>query len=59
MPKRRPASPRPKRLRVRAQRRIEPDLQRIGRAVIELALQAGTGTTDASPSPTNGSEESS
>lgn len=59
MPKRRPASPRPKNLRVRAQRREEPDLQRIGRAVIELALQASTTNTDTAPPATNGAEESS
>lgn len=59
MPKRRPASPRPKNLRVRAQRREEPDLQRIGRAVIELALQASTANTDALPPAPNVSEESS
>ncbi len=59
MPKRRPASPRPKNLRVRAQRREEPDLQRIGRAVIELALQASTGNANASPPAPNDSEESS
>lgn len=56
MPKRRPASPRPKNLRVRAQRREEPDLQRIGRAVIELALQASIANTDTT---TDNSEESS
>lgn len=59
MPKRRPASPRSRTLRVRVQRREHPDIQRIGRAVIELALQASTANTRAPLSATNGSEESS
>lgn len=39
MSNKRAASARSKRLRVRVKYRTEPDLQRIGRAVIELALQ--------------------
>lgn len=42
MANKRAASARSKRLRVRVKYRTEPDLQRIGRAVIELALQQAT-----------------
>lgn len=51
MGNKRAASPRSKKLRVRVKYRTEPDLQRIGRAVIEFALQ--TAATAAAKSDDN------